>query len=258
MAEIVLGRVAHTEAIEVGQNVLLGQMGILATAQKGVEPPVSPVFDAWMMVIVSAALQAISTSQSSSKVPGLTTAIAGSGRVASLLPYTYAAVRKFGKILIWDIHEQGARTLAQKLIDDGFNAEAVNALEPAVRQADIITAATLSNQPLVLGAWVKPGTHVDLIGAFTPRMRESDGSLLQKASIFIDTEEAMIEGGDIVASIKEGFIGRDAVKGTLEQICSGTVSTRQSEIQITCFKAVGTALADLAAASLVYETMPAS
>jgi ornithine cyclodeaminase/alanine dehydrogenase-like protein (mu-crystallin family) len=184
--------------------------------------------------------------------------IIGSGRVASLLPYAYSAIRKFARVLIWDIHGQGARALAQKLIVDGFNAEAVSALEPAVRQADVITSATLSSEPLVLGGWVKPGTHVDLIGAFTPRMRESDGALLQKASIFVDTEEAMIEGGDIVAAIREGFIGRDAVKGTLGQICSGAVSNRHSDIQISCFKAVGTALADLAAASLVYESMPAS
>ncbi|UVV70750.1 ornithine cyclodeaminase family protein [Brucella anthropi] len=183
--------------------------------------------------------------------------VIGSGRVASLLPYAYAAVRKFVKVLIWDIHEQGAKMLAQKLVADGFNAEAVNALEPAVRQADVITSATLSSQPLVLGDWVKPGTHVDLIGAFTPRMRESDGALLQKASIFIDTEEAMIEGGDIVAAVKEGFIDRDSIKGTLQQLCSGTVKGRHSNIAISCFKAVGTALADLSAASLVYETMPA-
>ncbi|MBD9375706.1 ornithine cyclodeaminase family protein [Rhizobium sp. ARZ01] len=183
--------------------------------------------------------------------------VIGSGRVASLLPYAYAAVRKFGKVLIWDIHEKGAKMLAQKLVADGFNAEAVDALEPAVRRADVITAATLSSQPLVLGAWVKPGTHVDLIGAFTPRMRESDGALLQKALIFIDTEEAMIEGGDIVAAVNEGFIDRDAIKGTLQQLCAGTVKGRHSDIPISCFKAVGTALADLAAASLVYEAITA-
>ena len=148
----------------------------------------------------------------------------------------------------------GAEKVAAELVQEGFNAKAVNDKDAAIAAADIITAGTLSTEPLILGKHLKPGTHVDLIGAFTPTMRESDDECVKRARVFVDTKDgAMKEGGDIVQPIKAGVVDETHVIGDLFDLTRGTVKGRQSAGEITLFKSVGAALEDLAAGILVYE-----
>ncbi|MHC8351009.1 bifunctional Delta(1)-pyrroline-2-carboxylate/Delta(1)-piperideine-2-carboxylate reductase [Pseudomonas sp. RT4P38] len=184
--------------------------------------------------------------------------VVGAGRVGSLLPEAYRSVRPIERVLVWDRNAEAATTMATHLRGQGVDALAVDCLEDAARTADIITCATLATAPLILGQWLKPGTHLDLIGGFTPAMRESDDECLRKSTVFIDTTEALLKAGDILTPIANGAFSEQQVAATLEQLCRGQHAGRTDAEEITVFKAVGTALEDLAAASLAFDAFEAT
>jgi ornithine cyclodeaminase/alanine dehydrogenase-like protein (mu-crystallin family) len=180
--------------------------------------------------------------------------VIGAGALSGFLARAHSAVRPIDQISIWNRSLAGAEKVAAELVHEGFNARAVDDKDAAIAAADIITAGTLSTEPLILGKHLKPGTHVDLIGAFTPTMRESDDECVKRARVFVDTKDgAMKEGGDIVQPIKAGVVTTTHVIGDLFDLTRGTVKGRQSAGEITLFKSVGAALEDLAAGILVYE-----
>ena len=179
--------------------------------------------------------------------------VVGTGRVASLLPAAYRCVRDLEVVEVWNRNPASALALVERLRAQGFNAQHAPDLEAAVRRADIVSCATLSTAPLIHGEWLQPGTHLDLIGSFTPAMRESDGECLRKASVFADTTEALMKAGDLLSAIDEGAWRKEQFVATLEQLCRGEHAGRSSDTEITLFKSVGSALEDLAAASLAYE-----
>jgi ornithine cyclodeaminase len=177
--------------------------------------------------------------------------LVGAGRVAALLPGALQAVRPgLARIAIWNRSPATARSLAASLQQQGHAAQAVSDLEAAVRQADIVSCATLSTAALVCGDWLQPGAHLDLIGSFTPAMREADGVCLARGRVFVDTEEALAKSGDLLSAIAEGHFDAARLQATLAQLCRGQHAGRGSTEEITVFKSVGTALADLAAAEL--------
>ena len=119
---------------------------------------------------------------------------------------------------------------------------------------DIISCATLSKTPLVLGANLKAGQHIDLVGAYRPNMREADNETILKSSVFVDTYGGGLkESGDIVIPLKEGILQEEDIKADLFQLCSNEISGRKSEQEITMFKSVGHALEDLIAAKYFYN-----
>ncbi|MEK1888619.1 MAG: ornithine cyclodeaminase family protein [Phyllobacterium sp.] len=188
--------------------------------------------------------------------------VLGAGALSGFLARAHSAVRPIKEISIWNRNVPNAEKVAAELAAEGFNAKAVSDKDAAIAEADIITAGTLSTEPLVLGRHLKPGAHVDLIGAFTPAMRESDDECIRRARVFVDTKDgAMKEGGDIVQPIKTGAVSEEHVIGDLFDLTRGTVKGRQSDEEITLFKSVGAALEDLAAGILVFEkanTAPAA
>jgi len=181
--------------------------------------------------------------------------VVGAGRVARLVPEALRAVRPaLREVRVWNHRPAGAQALAQQWRDDdGIDAVAVTDLEAAVRQADIVSCATLSTQALVQGAWLRPGTHVDLVGGFTPSMREADGDCLRRARVWVDTAEAMAKAGDLLQAVAEGAFDAARLQGTLADLCRGISAGRMAADEITLFKSVGTALEDLAAAELVFD-----
>jgi len=178
--------------------------------------------------------------------------VVGAGNVATALAPAYAAVRDIRQVRIWDRHPEKAAALAEKLKAEGYDAAMVPDLDAAVREAEIVTCATLSQQPLVRRACLRPGTHVDLIGGFQPFMRESDDATFADTSVFIDTEEALDKAGDLLSPIAAGVFSRDRVLATLEALCRREHPGRRTADEITVYKAVGAASEDLAAAMLVY------
>jgi ornithine cyclodeaminase len=181
--------------------------------------------------------------------------IVGAGRVASLLAQAMHAVRPLRRVTVWNRDPLRADALASSLTTQGFNAQAITDLEHATGEADIVSCATLSSAALIHGAWLRPGVHLDLIGSFTPTMRESDAQCFARARVFIDTPEALAKSGDVLHAIAEGAFSGEQVQGTLEQLCRGERSGRTAAAQITLFKSVGTALEDLAAAELVWDAL---
>lgn len=180
--------------------------------------------------------------------------LVGAGNVAAAVPACYAAVREVGLTRVWSRTPAGARRLVAHLQEEGFAAEVATDLREAVRRADVITAATSATSPLVLGEDVGGGTHVDLIGSFTPAMVEADANLVTTASLFVDVREALREAGDLVGPLRDGILREGDVLATLGDLADGTHPGRTREDEVTLFKSVGTALEDLVAAGLVWES----
>jgi len=125
-------------------------------------------------------------------------------------------------------------------------------LEAATREADIISCVTLSHSALIKGAWLRAGQHVDLVGAFNLQMREVDDEALRRSRVFVDTEAALREGGDVAVALASGAIDRSHVVADLAALCAGAKGRREAD-EITLFKSVGAAIEDLAAAMLVWS-----
>jgi ornithine cyclodeaminase/alanine dehydrogenase-like protein (mu-crystallin family) len=179
--------------------------------------------------------------------------VVGTGRLAPHLAAAHSAVRPIRSIKVWGRDHDKAKRLARDLRGQGLVAEAASDLTAAVAEADIVSSATLAMAPLIKGEWLKPGTHVDLVGGFTPEMREADDEAIRRASVFIDTPAALKEAGDIVLPIKHGILSRDAIRADLRDLVRGVHPGRTSEAETTLFKSVGASEEDLAAAVLVYE-----
>ena len=178
----------------------------------------------------------------------------GAGALAPQLVRAHASVRPIRQVAIWNRSPDRAHTLAAALAaTTGFDIGIADDLEAAVRQADIVSTATLSAEPLIRGAWLAPGTHVDCVGAYRPNMRESDDEVVRRARIFVDTRTgAFGEAGDILQPLAAGVIGKDAVLGDLFDLTRGVVAGRAGAEEITLFKSVGAAIEDLAAAVAVF------
>jgi ornithine cyclodeaminase len=182
--------------------------------------------------------------------------VVGAGRVARLLPAAYAVVRPIAQVRVWARSPDQAQALCAQLQAEGFNAEAAPELGVAVAWADIVSCATLARAPLIQGRWLRPGSHLDLIGSFTPEMREADDDALRGAALAVDTEEALRKSGELLGPLARGVITAADLRATLVQLCRGTAPGRRSAQERTVFKSVGTALEDLAAAMLVVAPGP--
>ncbi len=180
--------------------------------------------------------------------------VLGSGRIASLVPAAMRAVRPIDEVMIWNLREPGAQALAARLREQGIAARAVSDLQAAVEQADIVSCATLSTVPLVQGAWLRPGVHLDLIGSFKPEMMETDPACFDGTAVYVDTDEAPTKSGDLLQAFAAGTLTPDAIRGNLFDLVAGRVAGRADDRQVTVFKAVGSALEDLALAASVYES----
>ena len=178
--------------------------------------------------------------------------LVGTGRVAALVPAAFRTVFPgLVEVQVWGRRAAAAEALAQSLREQGFTASATADLQGAVQQADIVSCATLATQALVRGAWLQPGAHLDLIGSFTPLMREADSECFARGRVFVDTEEALAKAGDVLRAIAEGAFTLGALQGTLATLCLNPGTGRRTPPEITLFKSVGTALEDLAAAEQV-------
>ena len=178
----------------------------------------------------------------------------GTGSMAPHLVAAHAAARPIREVRVWGRTPQKAKALAARLDRPGLPVTASEDLETAVRAADVVSCATLANEPLIRGAWLRPGTHLDLVGGFTPEMREADDEAVRRSRVFVDTPAALEEAGDVVQPVKDGILQAEDV-ADLFDLVRGRRSGRTDEAQITLFKSVGAALEDLAAARLAFERL---
>ncbi|WP_146591282.1 ornithine cyclodeaminase family protein [Puniceibacterium confluentis] len=181
--------------------------------------------------------------------------IIGAGQVARNVAAAYRQIFPgISQICLWNRTADKAATLARELAEQGLPASAVTDLPDAVGRADMIVTATMSQTPVLRGDWVRPGTHVDLIGAFRADMREADDALLQKARIFVDSRETTLHHiGELSIPLASGAITEADVLADFYQLNQGSPG-RTSPEQITVFKNGGGAHLDLMTACAILGT----
>jgi alanine dehydrogenase len=182
-------------------------------------------------------------------------AMVGAGRQARGLIEAHSQVRPIERVSLWSRTFAHAQAAAREMAAAGLPVTAVRDLEAAVRDADVISCATLATEPLVRGGWLRPGTHVDLVGAFRPEMRETDDAAMACADVIVvdRRESALAEGGDIVQALSSGAISHGAIAADLAELAGGAHPGRTADDEVTVFKSVGFALEDLAAAEAIYD-----
>ncbi len=179
----------------------------------------------------------------------------GAGDLAPHLIRAHCEMLPIRSVRIWNRHAEKARGVAERLRSKELDVAAVQDLEPEARSAHLICCATPSTEPLVFGDWLRPGTHLDLVGGFTPSMREVDDQTVRRSRLFVDTRGgALQEAGDLLDPISRGVIEAERIEADLFDLCRGEHPGRQSADEITLFKSVGSALEDLAAAEMVLES----
>ncbi|QTH20192.1 ornithine cyclodeaminase family protein [Rhizorhabdus wittichii] len=173
----------------------------------------------------------------------------GAGSLAPYLVQAHCHARPIERVSIWSRNSAKASELAKTLSEELHDVEfrGVEDVDAVVPMADIISCATNAPQPLLRGDLLTPGTHVDLVGAHSPATREADSAVIARASIWIDTDAARAEAGDLIIPLAEGAIQPDRIVGDLEMLCRETARGRIDDAEITVFKSVGAAIEDLAA-----------
>ncbi len=189
-----------------------------------------------------------------SRTDSQTLLMIGTGSLSPFLIDAHASQRAINRLLVYGRSKQKAEALAESKSDKIQNVEVVHDLEEAVGAADIISAATISKEPLIKGEWLKPGQHIDLVGSYRPDMREADNEVIRRSRVFVDTiGMAPKETGDLAVPIAEGILSLGDIQGDLFGLCKGEVSGRNGTEEITLFKSVGHALEDLVTAQLLLK-----
>jgi len=180
--------------------------------------------------------------------------VVATGRLAPNQIGAFRAVRPIERVTVWGRNPERAAKIVDLLAGSGLEAAVATDLEAAVAAADIISCATLATDPLIHGAWLRPGQHLDLIGGFTPKMREADDDCIRRAAVFCDTRAgATVEAGDLTQPLASGVLKLEDIPADLYDLCRGNHPGRTRDDEITLCKAAGAALEDLASALLAYE-----
>lgn len=178
----------------------------------------------------------------------------GAGALAPYLVRAHASVRPIREVMLWNRSREKAEILQRELEGSGLVVSVADDIEAAAREADLISTATISTTPMIQGAWLKPGCHVDCVGAFRPDMRETDDEVVRRARLWVDTMAGGLhEAGDVVMPLKAGVIRDSDILGDLFGLVRGTAPRRDTADEITMFKSVGASIEDLVAAVAVYE-----
>ena len=185
-----------------------------------------------------------------------TLAILGTGALSVPMVQAHASVMHFKNILIWGRQKNKALSVVAELKNLGIESTYSEDLSATLNKADVVAAATTATEPFIISKWLKPGTHLGLIGAFTPQMAEAEPALMSKVQIFADNRSAVLEkGGEILQALHQGIISPSSIEGELSELASApTRSWRNNDQAITVFKSVGFASLDLIAAELVFQS----
>lgn len=181
----------------------------------------------------------------------------GTGNLAPYMIRANASVRPLKRVLVWGRNADKAQAVIDGVSQDlpSIDFSIAGDVQSACSEADIIVSATGSHEPLVMGDWVKPGTHTDFIGNHHATKRECDTELVVKSKVYADSRvNAFKEAGEILVPISEGKFAKEDIAGELTEMCAKSIPLRESPEEITLFKSIGMAMSDLVGASLVYRT----
>jgi len=181
--------------------------------------------------------------------------IMGTGAQAPYMALGHCSVRPIRRVSVWGRDELRAQATAaeiRSLVGDAVEVRSVRSREQAVAEADIISCATSSREPVLAGQWLRCGTFLDLVGSYSPSRREADDEAVLRSRLFVDTlEGALAEAGDLLDPLRRGVIDRSRIEGELADLVCGKSGGRETPEEIILFKSVGSAIEDLAAAQLI-------
>jgi len=179
----------------------------------------------------------------------------GTGALSTNLIKAHASIRPIKSVYVWGRSIEKARVICETLINESFSCAPILTIQEKISEVDIISCATLSKTPLILGKYLREGQHIDLVGAYKKDMREADDDTIKKASVFVDTfQGGLKESGDIIIPLQNGIIKESDINADLFELCSNKKEGRTNPNDITVFKSVGHALEDLVAAKYYYNS----
>jgi len=207
----------------------------------------------WLTDLRTAATSAVATDLSARR-EAETLGVFGTGRQARAHLAVLPHVRRFKRFLVCGSGRSDVKKFCSEIErEHGVQTEAVDAQQCA-READVLCTCTDSPLPLFDGRQLRPGAHLNVIGAFQPHTREVDDETVRRSRVVVDTYEgALAESGDLLIPLANGTIRRDHIVADLHEVASGKMQGRTSEDEITMFKSVGCALEDLVTAQLIYR-----
>lgn len=177
----------------------------------------------------------------------------GTGALAPGLILAHAQVRPIREVVVWGRDPAKAARLVKSLSNRDFTITATDDLGAAVGGAHIICCATSATEPILLGRWLAPGVHVDLVGSVTPEGREADTGAMEVARLFVDARDSALRTGDFAVPLADGAIAETDIAGDMFQLTQGAIAGRRFYDQTTLFKSSGTALTDLAGAQIAFR-----
>lgn len=182
-------------------------------------------------------------------------AILGSGTEARTHLEAMLAVRPLRRVRVWSRHaENAARFAAVESERHGIKVEVLPDARAAVAGADLICTTTAAAEPVLAGAWIAPGAHINAVGSSVASARELDTAAVARSRLFVDRREsALNEAGDFLIPKKEGAFGDEHIAGELGEVLLGSVAGRRAPEEVTLFKSLGLAIEDLAAAQHIYD-----
>ena len=178
----------------------------------------------------------------------------GTGALSVNLIKAHASVRPIKNVFVWGRDFEKAKVIAIELKNEDFNTQPIKKISEKISDVHIISCATLSKTPLILGKYLRKGQHIDLVGSYRKDMREADDDSIKRASVFVDTfQGGLKESGDIFIPLQNGTLKESDIKADLFLLSSEAKLGRINANEITLFKSVGHALEDLAAATYYYN-----
>jgi len=184
-----------------------------------------------------------------------TLAVLGTGALSVPMVQAHLSAMPFTRTLVWGRTPSKAQEVVERLALLGITAEASEDLQITLAHADVVAVATMATEPFIKNTWVKPGTHLGLVGAFTAKMSEAEPALIARAQVFADSREAVLEkGGEVLHAIQQGLMTPSDIIAELAQLTlKPDYGWRADDQAITVFKSVGFASLDLIAAELVFN-----
>lgn len=239
------------------ENPKQGLPAILATISlygTDTGKPLVVMDGAYITAVRTACASAMATKAlANEKTPVL--GVVGAGIQARTHIRALSKVRQIERVLIYSPSGRSAPLVKQELEGEiGIDITVVDSVEAAVREADLIATVSTAPDPILNGAWLKPGVHINAVGSHRPDLREIDPATIKRSSVFVDSREAIqSECGDILLAIKDGVITMEHVRAEIGEVLAGAKQGRSRPDEITMYKSVGIAVQDVATAQLVYQ-----
>lgn len=178
--------------------------------------------------------------------------VVGAGGLGPHVAMAHIAARpSITRVRIWNRTSARAEALAAALRTQGIAAEAAPDLDTAVAEADVISCVTMSRAPLVKGALLKPGAHLDLVGAYLPDMRETDDDAMRRGSVYTCCDRGRDEVGELTLPVASGALNWDDIQGDAFGLAQGRDAGRTSDDEITVYKNLGGAHQDVFTAAIL-------